>query len=208
VQTLLDERIVARSGELKERALRRRASRIVGKLAAQAAAEADRQRLGDEERAARARAVGQLAGKIERRQDALSEQLATSLGPAAQAWQEDLALVFVGRDREAASRDPVLARYRVERAVAALAPALSRALASLAAESGLSPAEMLPAARTLVRAAAAASPPDAEPPLLALSRAAVATLVDQLFALSVAPVPSTRAAGLVRELTALATALE
>ena len=40
-QALLDERIVARSDELKERALRRRAARVVARLDAQAEGEAD-----------------------------------------------------------------------------------------------------------------------------------------------------------------------
>src|SRR5208283_1371422 len=42
VQAMLDERIVARSDELKERALRRRAARVTQALAAQASAEAER----------------------------------------------------------------------------------------------------------------------------------------------------------------------
>jgi small GTP-binding protein len=209
-QALLDERIVARSDELKERALRRRAARIVAGLGAQAAAEAERQRTADAERAARAHAVGQAAARLERDADGIAEELARSLLPAAEAWRRDLALVFVGRDRASAERDPVLARYRVERALAAIAPALSRAMASLAPEASasLGPAQLAPSARALVRAAAAVAEPEPEALLPPLARAAVATLIDQLFALSVAPPASTRAAGLLRELHALAAALE
>jgi small GTP-binding protein len=207
VQALLDERIVARSDELKERALRRRGSRVLSTLLTQAQAEADRQREQEHARVAQSAAVRKLAARIERGQDALAEQLATSLAPSAEAYTRDLSLVFVGRDADAASRDPVLARYRVDRAVAALAPALSRALASLAPEAALSPAQLAPTARTLVRAAAAASPSQDDAPLLALSRAAVSTLVEQLFTLSSAPAPSTRAAPLLAELRALAGAL-
>jgi small GTP-binding protein len=207
VQALLDERIVARSDELKERALRRRGSRVLATLLTQAQAEADRQREQEQARVAQSAAVRKLAARIERGQDALAEQLATSLAPSAEAYTRDLSLVFVGRDADAASRDPVLARYRVDRAVAALAPALSRALASLAPEAALSPAQLAPSARTLVRAAAAASPSQDEAPLLALSRAAVSTLVEQLFTMSSAPAPSTRAAPLHAELRALAGAL-
>jgi hypothetical protein len=207
VQALLDERIVARADELKERALRRRAAGIAQALASQAAAGADRERQKDEELTARAIALSRLAATIERGQDTLADQLATSLAPAAEAWARDLSLVFVGRDPDAASRDPVLARYRVDRAVAALAPPLSRALASLAAESGMTPAQLAPSARVLVRAAAAASPPDSGALLPPLARAAVATLVEQLFALSSAPRPETQSAARLREMRALAAAL-
>jgi translation elongation factor EF-G len=208
VQALLDERIVARSDELKERALRRRAQRVLATLLTQAQAEADRQREQEEARIAQVGAVRKLAARIERGQDALAEQLATSLAPSAEVYTRDLSLVFVGRDPEAASRDPVLARYRVDRAVAALAPPLSRALASLAPEASLSPAQLAPSARALVRAAAAASPPQDDAPLLALARAAVSTLVEQLFTLSSAPAPAAQAASRLAELRALAGALE
>jgi len=208
VQALLDERIVARSDELKERALRRRAALVVARLASQAASQTDRQRAEDEARAARAHALGQAAAKIERDADAIAAQLSKSLGAAAEAWRRDLALVYVGRDREIAERDAVLARYRVERALAAIAPPLSRGLAALADDPTLGPGQLAPAARALVRAAAAASPPDPDALLPPLARAAVATLVEQLFALSVPPAPSTRAAGLLRELHAFAAALD
>lgn len=208
VQALLDERIVARSDELKERALRRRGARVVATLLTQAQAEADRQREQEQARLTQSAAVRKLAARIERGQDALAEQLASSLAPSAEAYTRDLSLVFVGRDPDAASRDPVLARYRVDRAVAALAPPLSRALASLAPESGLSPAQLAPSARTLVRAAAAASPPQDDAPLLALSRAAVSTLVEQLFAISSAAAPPASALSLLAELRALAGALQ
>jgi hypothetical protein len=206
-QALLDERIVARSDELKERALRRRAARIVAALASQAAAEAARQRAEDEARAARAHAVGQAAAKIERDADALAEHLAKSLVPHAEVWARDLELVYVGRDRASRESDPVLARYRVERALASFAPPLARALASLAPEASLSPAQLAPFTRALVRAAASASRTEPEALLPALARSAVATLVDQLFALSVAPVQPARAPGLLRELNALGAAL-
>jgi 3-deoxy-D-manno-octulosonic acid (KDO) 8-phosphate synthase len=58
-----------------------------------------------------------------------------------------------------------------------------------------------------VRAAASASAPDAESLLPPLSRAAIATLVEQLFAQSVAPPPQAASQGVLRELHALAAAL-
>jgi hypothetical protein len=198
---------VARSDELKERALRRRAARIVARLASLASAEASRQKAEDEARIARAHAVGQATAKLERDADAVAEHLAASLAPHAEAWARDLELVYVGRDRASTRTDPVLARYRVDRAMAALTPPLARALASLAPQASLSPSQLAPFARALVRAAASAASPDPESLLPPLSRAAVATLVDQLFALSVSPPLPTRAPGLLRELDALALAL-
>ncbi len=185
-QALLDERIVARSADLKERALRRRAARIVARVAGQAATDAARQAQEDDARAARAHALGQAAGKIERDAEPIARHLAKSLEPAADAWQRDLALVYVGRDRASATA--------------------SASMASLPPEAALAPAQLAPIARTLVRAAASVSP-DAETLVPALSRAAVATLVEHLFALSVPPAPTARAAGVLRELHALAAAL-
>lgn len=208
VQSLLDERIVARAPELKERALRRRASRIVARLASQAARDVERQRAADEERAAAARQVAKLASKIERTQDTLAGELATALKPAAERWAADMALVFVGRDRDAAEHDPVLARYRTDRAIATLAPPLARSLSALAPEASLTPAQLAPVARTLVRAAASAASPDADSLLPPLSGAAIATLVEQLFAQSVAPAPQAGSQGVLRELHALAASLD
>jgi GTP-binding protein EngB required for normal cell division len=208
VQSLLEERIVARAPELKERALRRRAARIVARLASQAARDVERQRAADEERAAAARQVAKLASKIERTQHALAGELESSLKPHAERWAADMALVFVGRDRDAADRDPVLARYRIDRAIETLAPALARSLSALAPEASLTPAQLAPIARTLVRAAASASAPDAESLLPPLSRAAISTLVEQLFAQSVAPPARTGSQGALRELHALAASLD
>jgi hypothetical protein len=205
-QTLLDERIVARSAQLKERALRRRTARIVARLASHAATEATRQREEDAARTARIQAVQQAAARIERDAEEIARELARSLAPAADAWQRDLALVYVGRERASATADPVIARYAAERALDALAPPLGRALASLAPEALVPPSQLAPLARALVRAAASTSS-DAETLLPALAQAAVSTLVEHLFAQSVAPAPSSRAAGLLRELHALAAVL-
>jgi hypothetical protein len=94
----------------------------------------------------------------------------------------------------------------VDRAVASLAPPLGRALASLVPDS-LSPAELAPLARSLVRAAAWCSPPEPDALLTPLARAAIATLVEQLFARSVAVPRASQAAGLLRELYAFRAAL-
>jgi hypothetical protein len=206
-QALLDERIVARSAELKDRALRRRASRVVARLAAKAATEAARQREDDDASARRAHAIGQAASRIERTAEGVARELAKSLRPAAEAWQRDLALVYVGRDRAGGTHDTALARYGVERACSDLAPPVARALASLAPEALLGPSQLAPLSRALVRATASAALPEVDALLEPLSRAAVTTLVEHLFALSVAPASTARAAGLLRELHALAAAL-
>ncbi len=207
-QSLLEERIVARSDELKERALRRRAAGIVSRLASDARARGETFDRENALRVVQAEAIAHAAARIERDAAALAEKLARSLAPAAQAWDRDMAVVFVGRDRATALRDPVLARYRVERAAGALTLPLARALASLAPEAELAPALLAPWARALVRATtAAARGPDPEEWLLPLARASIDTLVDELFSRSGAPAPSSVAAGIARELAAFSSAL-
>ncbi len=75
----------------------------------------------------RARAAAHAATRIERDADAIAERLAASLSPDVADWKRDLDLVFIGRDRDAADRDPVLARYRVDRGPARLSRRPSRA---------------------------------------------------------------------------------
>ena len=115
--------------------------------------------------------------------------------------------MFIGRDRDAAERDPVLARYRVDRAVSAIAPGLSRALATIAPEVRLGPERLAAYARATVRAAAWCAPADTNEMLAAIARAMVTTLVEHLSALSLAPSPLTSARGVLRELRALGDAL-
>ena len=218
VQALLEEQIVARSAELKERALRRRASALVGGLLDAWAARDAADRADAAAQAERAHAAARSATRVERDADDIAERLAASLSPQAAAWTRDLELVFIGRDPEAAARDPVLARYRVDRAVATLAPALSRALSAIAADVDLPPARLAPQVRAAVRAVAWCAPAEGlgrdlaaerAPALLpAMAQAAVATLVEQLLAMSVAPAPSDRGArDVLRELHAFRAAL-
>jgi GTP-binding protein EngB required for normal cell division len=207
VQALLEEQIVARSAELKERALRRRAGALVGSLLESWATRAAADRAEAEAQIERAHAAAGAATRVERDTDAIVEHLAESLSPQEAAWARDLELVFIGRDPAAAARDPVLARYRVDRAVAAIAPALSRALPAIVPEVDLAPARVAPLARAVVRASAWSAQGDAHGLLAAVAQAAVATLVDQLLAMSVAPAPSTVAAGVLRELSAFRDAL-
>jgi hypothetical protein len=80
-------------------------------------------------------------------------------------------------------------------------------MAALAPDASLSAAALTPTARALVRAAAGASPPDPEALLGPLSRAAVSTLVELLFVLSVTSSPQVHTPGLLRELRAFTKAL-
>jgi GTP-binding protein EngB required for normal cell division len=207
VQALLEDQIVGRSAELKERALRRRATVLVAELEGAWAARDRGDREDAEQRIAAAHAAARAATRVERDADALAERLAASLTPQAAAWTRDLELVFIGRDPELAARDPVLARYRVDRAVAAFAPSLSRALSAIVPEIELPPGRLAPSARAVVRAAAWSAADDAGPLLSATARAAVATLIEQLLALSVPPAQPAGAAGVLRELGAIHVAL-
>jgi small GTP-binding protein len=206
IERLLDHEIVARSDELKERALRRRALAIVDDLerdwVRRASSEADAAATAN----ARAAEAARAAARIERDSDDVVASLAQSLAPHAQAWSRDVELVFVGRDRASIERDPVLGRYRVERALAIVAPALALALASLAPEARLSPAQVTPDSRSIVRTAALAST-SRETLVSAVARASVSTWVERLSALSLEPPPTGRAAGVVRELRTFAAVL-
>jgi small GTP-binding protein len=206
IEALLEQQIVSRSDELKERALRRRALVIVEDLerawTRRASAEADAAAT------ARARAADatRAAARIEREYDEVASNLAQSLAPHAQAWSRDVELVFVGRDRASIERDPVLGRYRVERALSIVAPALALALASLAPEAHLSPAQVTPDARSIVRTAALASA-SRDGLVNAVARASVSAWIERLSALSLQPPPTGRAAGVARELRAFAAVL-
>jgi GTP-binding protein EngB required for normal cell division len=207
VESLLEHEIVGRHGELKERALRRRASTLVARLVGVHVARLAGEAAAAKATAAVARAAAYSATRIEADASAIAKELAASLRPLAQAWARDLDLVFVGRDEPHALVDPVLARYRVDRALAALSPALSQALASLAPEASL-PADRLGAsARAIIRTAVSCSLLDLDDILAAIASAAVATLVDLLVELGHARTEPSRAAGALRELEAFARAL-
>ena len=208
VQALLEGQIVARSAELKERALRRRAGTLVQSLLASWATREAADRAEAAAQSEQAHAAARAATRVERDADTIADRLAESLSPQEAAWARDLELVFIGRDPEIAAHDPVLARYRVDRATAAIAPALSRALAAIVPEVDLAPARVAPLARALVRAGAWSAQGDAHGLLGSIAHAAIATLVDQLLAMSVASAPSTAAAGVLRELSAFRGALE
>jgi GTP-binding protein EngB required for normal cell division len=212
VQALLDEAILARSDELKELTLRRRAARIVGRLISGyegVAADEQATLVAHDERAHRA---ARAAAALEQDFDATEARVASALEGPSLTWARDLAMVFVARDPSNAShaaRDPVLARYRIDRALTLLAPVLVRQLADLSL-GAMNAVDLVPVARAIVRtAAAAASDADEAPQAVrAICRASVATLVERLFARAAASPPDARAGGPLRELRAFAQALQ
>jgi GTP-binding protein EngB required for normal cell division len=210
VERLLHDAIVGRSAELKERALRRRAAQVLQGLAHTWTERAASEEAEARRHAARAHDAALAAARLDRDGASIADGLAASLEGPARAWESDVARLFAGRDRSAAY-DPALARYRVDRAVAAIAPALSRAMAALAPEAGVTPDDVAPAARAIVRAATASARAAGAPTLALLldaaASAAVDTLAERLGATAVAPPPAGRAAGVLRELAAFAAAL-
>jgi hypothetical protein len=73
---------------------------------------------------------------------------------------------------------------------------------------GLTPAQLAPTARTIVRAAVSAVAADPEAQVRAIARTAVPTLAELLFARSTAQPAGGVAAGVVRELRAFQAALD
>ncbi len=209
VKILLEDQIVGRSRELKERALRRRAAGLVAQLVGGYLARSAREEDSTGQHAARARAVAHCAARIEADAEDIARNLAASLSVHAQTWARDLELVFVGRDDHRETADPILARYRIDRALAALSLPLSSALASLAPGAGLSAAYLNPSARAIVRTAVLSVPVGLDDMLTAaVARAAVATLVELLLALGDARSAPTQTTGILRELKAFAVALK
>jgi small GTP-binding protein len=203
VEELLEGQILARSEELKERALRRRASLSVAKLGARAATLAAEEKERLVRQRERAQRWSQAAATVDGDLDAAAAAIATALEPAAEARAQDLDLAVTGREARATVADPILARYRADRALVRLAPPLAQALSKLAPSADGPARDLLPASRALVRGFAAAGG-DA---VSELARAAAATLVEHLGALAVVPPVPSRAEGRVRELVALAKAL-
>ena len=202
VQGLLDETIVARSGDLKERALRRRAKKIAASLSVTVARAAESE---DAAREAAERARHELAAcaaRLDADAPAVAGRILAQLPRDALA--RDLALVVTGRDEAQSGADDVLRRYRVERAVFHLAGPLAAALARETSTVGLGATVWRTIARASVRAAALADPDDAAP---AAVRAALTSVVEDLGARAVAPPPPPTTRGLAAELEAMASIL-
>ena len=205
VEDMLQRQIILRSDELKERSLRRRASIVVAELLARASREAAEEAALAAGASERGQRLSRALARLDREQEDAGTRLSASLAPFADAWLRDLDVVVTGRDVEAAKKDPVLARYRIDRALSRLAVPLGHALAAMASEAALTPADVAMLARASVRAFSAA--PEARD-VRALSRAAIGSLVDYLGVLAVPPPLVHRAAGRARELESVARALQ
>ncbi len=208
VEELLESQLVARSAELKERALRRRAAQLVVRIAAGAARAAEDEQRELDARAARAQDMAHAAAALDRDAEGAATKIVHALKPAAEAWRRDLTVVVTGRDADAVATDPVLQRYRVDRALARLGAPLAEALSAMHPHA--TPAALLPMARTLVRpfAATADVGGGGADTLPALARSAVSTLIERLGALGVAQAEPARATGLARELDEIGRALD
>jgi hypothetical protein len=205
VETMLEREFFARSEELKERALRRRALAIVARLGQTAAHAADEERARSDAARQRVDAIGRAAARIDRDAEAVATRIAESMLRPSAAWKSELAIVVAGRTAEGIAGDLPLQRYRVERALGHLARPLAQALAGAADGTGIAPADLAPIARASVRAYASVA--SESTPLLLLARSAVASLVEHLVSAASSPALPPRAAGLVGELSAFAAAL-
>ncbi|MBS2013471.1 MAG: dynamin family protein [Deltaproteobacteria bacterium] len=208
VQTILDEQIIGRSDELKERGLRRRGGKVVAGLLDRAREHAEKELAAIETTRARAKDLATRAAKLEREGEEAAQIIAGAIGGAASDWKRDLDVVVTGRDAAQVDVDPVLARYRVDRAITRLAQPLARVLATIAGGAdtpGATETDLLPITRAVVRAfAAAGGRSDA---LVPLTRSAIASVVEHLLELAGSPPERGRAEGRVAELEAIASAL-
>ncbi|MCL2722948.1 MAG: dynamin family protein [Polyangiaceae bacterium] len=211
VQTLLDEQIVGRSDELKERGQRRRAARVTRELRhrAQNIAETERSAIDASKRLAHD--LAQRAGELERESEQVAQRIAGAMAAAANEWKSDLDVVVTGRDRAQAESDPILVRYQVERAVTRIAKPLASVLASVACRgatevAGASEVDLLPLSRAIVRTFAAAG---GQPETIgSLGRSAALSLSEHLLDLAAAPPAEGSAEGRVAELSAIEESLE
>jgi GTP-binding protein EngB required for normal cell division len=213
VEALLQAQVIARSEELKERSLRRRARVVIAQLTAAAKALAEHEEAVATRAAESAQRASRAAASLDRELDDATVRVAKALEPAAVALRHELQVLVTGRDAESAAKDPVLARYRVERALAQLAPPLAATLARIAAGGDVTAEEITPLSRAVVRAFAGVPrtrEQEREPPattMLPLARAAVTALIEHLGAKAVGPAVTQRAGGQVRELYAFEHAL-
>jgi cellulose synthase operon protein C len=211
VQKLLDEQIVGRSDELKERGLRRRAMRVVSAMLERARESASEERSAIELARSQSQELSLRAANLEREGDEAAQVVAGAIGAAAAEWRRDLEVVATGRDRQQAESDPVVVRYRIDRARSRLAAPLARVLASIARGQserdvhGAREADLLPLVHVAVRTfAATGGRADA---LLPLTKSLIASLIEHLMDLATEVPPPGRAEGRASELEALLAAL-
>jgi len=182
VQELLDQKFEGKSDELKERALRRRAARIVGRLGGRAAERADEERRRDTKTDERSQNERKALARLEAKVSDIAVEVAAGLAEPAARWQRDLSMVAVGRDTDAVAKDSALLDYSVERALEHLALPLAQGLSRAAEPSQLTPGDLLPMARAMVRTLASTTGPLSQDavPLEPLARAAVHAVAERL----------------------------
>jgi hypothetical protein len=138
-----------------------------------------------------------------------AQVVAGALAAAAADWKRDLDVVVTGRGAAQAEADPVLSRYKIDRAITRLAGPLAKVLASIAGDqsaiSGATEEDLMPLVRALIRTFAASG--GRADVLVPLTRSAIASLAEHLLELAAAPPERGRAEGRVAELEALAAAL-
>ena len=201
VAELLDRELVGRSDELKERALRRRLAGIVDALRDTAAGAASAAEAQDNDLEIQRKAAAAAAARIDSDLEGNTKELAASLAAQFAEWRRDVELVAVGRDAADASKDPVLVRYAIDRAISRLAEPAARALETLSGDARVEAASFLPLARVAVRASASSTVADGW--LSALARALASTAIDELGARAVAKADSSDEAGVLAELSSL-----
>jgi small GTP-binding protein len=200
VQKLLDETIIGRSDDLKERALRRRCAAIARALSVRASRAAETEDAARSSAEATRRELTHTAARIDAESVAVAARIAAEL--PREALMRDLTLVVTGRDEARIATDELLRTYRVERVVFHFADPLARALTREVGDHD--ERAWRGVARTAVRAAALASSVDLETVASASARSAVASVVEELVARAVSPPPLPTARGLVAELDVLA----
>jgi cellulose synthase operon protein C len=204
-ESFIEESIASRRDELKERALRRHALgvtlRLTAAWTARASLEQEQARVAADWRRATARS----AARLEAEEDTLAPEIARSLAPVAAVLEHDMRLVSSGRDAESAARDPALARYRADRAVAEIAPVLVDALVALTPDLPFNGVDA--SIRGLVRGAFGCIDPATDLPLIRLARAALSTWVEHLVILASMPATRGQGSGVARELHAFVDAL-
>jgi small GTP-binding protein len=199
VELLLDKHIIQKSDELKERGLRRRAALVVSTLADAARAQQQAALASMTRKQERAAAMRLCSAELDHDADTQTQMLTGAVRRDFDRWQAQLAALSLGKDRERAEaeeKDPQIGKYRVDRALAELAPALARVLSRMTVKETrtggpataplLSEADILPSARAVVRGFAARDAGDAKD-LPALARAALSLLIEQLAASALAP---------------------
>jgi GTP-binding protein EngB required for normal cell division/tetratricopeptide (TPR) repeat protein len=219
VQRLLDDGVVAQSAGLKDLSMRRRASVLVSHLVDGYRGRLAKEGITADRQADASRQAAMASSRIERDEEEVVSALVSKVEAQVRRWESDQSMIFVGRDardRFAWEGDPLLERYRIDSALTTIAPTLLRELAAFAPQSLRGSLERGPLpslVRATIRTAAACTPAAARTTdrfVVALCRAAVAALVEQLVSHSMATSNAgvTRTAGALRELEQFAAALE